>query len=153
MECDFETRTNPSSCYECVMDALNHILSILDPAGKDLAVQLNAFAMELGLSEMQATAAIAMAPEVLDRDSFIACAIGLAKAATSRLQEQARAAAERSEAVAAIASLWETPVAALKGPGALLFNDPFCEPALAARAIGEVRSGTRNRNAAGQRPC
>ncbi len=40
------------------MDALNHILSILDPAGKDLAVQLNAFALELGLSEMQATAAL-----------------------------------------------------------------------------------------------
>lgn len=134
------------------MDALNHILSILDPAGKDLAVQLNAFALELGLTEMQATAALAMAPEILDKESFVACAIGLAKASTSRLQEQARAAAERSEAVAAIASLWDTPAARLSDPGAVRVSDPFCERKAAERAIGEVRIGTSMRHTGGQQP-
>lgn len=92
------------------MDAISHLLSVLDPAGSDYAVQLNAFALEIGLTEMQATAALAVAPEKLDRTSFVACAIGLAKAATGRLQQQAIEARARSEAVAAIAALWETPM-------------------------------------------
>ena len=103
------------------MDKLDHFLAILDPApGTDFAVRLNAFALDLGMSELQATLALSLAPEVIDRQSFMACAIGLAKAACGRIQQEAQEAAARADAVAAIAALWDTPVAQLPAPGVSL---------------------------------